>query len=297
MGQRRWFLFAVFCALLSACSAHSAAMAGGMQGPHMDVASTSPAMMSPGMEEMDAGIARDRSDSGELAMLGPAPGRPATRNDASGGRPSAAGSTPSGAAVVAVAPTLGEPALAASAEALKPVAPLLIYTATLALSVFEVAQSLDKVFAVAQELGGYLVGRTNTTMTFRVPAESYREALTAIAKIGDVVDRNETVQDVTDQFRDLETQLKNARTVRARLEQLMAQAKDVTEALMVEEQLGRVTGQIEAIEGKLKRMRELIRFSTITVQFRPIQVQRITPRVRLPFDWLDSLGLSRLLSL
>ena len=239
----------------------------------------------------EAGVAMDSLASGSFAM-GPAAGRPA-QPDAPRSTTVATGSPgPSGPP-----PTATDAATSVTAEPIKPAAPLLIYTATLQLSVFQVAEALDKAFAVAQELGGYLVSRSNNAITFRVPAEKYRQALSAAAALGDVVSRNESVQDVTDQFRDLETQLKNARAVRARLEQLLSQANNVAEALKVEEQLGRVTAQIESFEGKLKRMRELIRFSTLTVQFSPRQTDHVAPRVRLPFDWLHQLGLSPLLSL
>jgi hypothetical protein len=176
-------------------------------------------------------------------------------------------------------------------------APLLIYTANYTVAVFEVKESLDKVQALAKELGGYLVERNDQSITVRVPAEKYRGALGDIAKIGDVLHHQESVQDVTDEFHDMVTRLTNARAVRARLQELLAAAKDVTEALSVERELARVTEEIELMEGKLKRLKELINFSTITVTFSSRASEQVTSNVRLPFPWLDQLGLGPLLQL
>ena len=85
--------------------------------------------------------------------------------------------------------------------------------------------------------------------------------------------------------------------MRDRLEKLLEQAKDVKEALAVEKELGRITTDIERMEGRLKRLRELISFSTITVQFKPRPSDHVESKVRLPFPWLDRMGLSNLLSL
>jgi hypothetical protein len=174
--------------------------------------------------------------------------------------------------------------------------PLLIYNATLHLAVYETAQSIDGVQKLATDLGGYLVRRDDRTIVVRVPAKAFRTALAGVGKLGDVLHREESVQDVTDEFYDLQVRLKNAHAMRNRLAKLLEQATNVEEALMVEKELGRITEQIERFEGKLKLLKELIAFSTITVEFKPRPTDRVS-NVRLPFPWLNQLGLSQLLSL
>jgi hypothetical protein len=175
--------------------------------------------------------------------------------------------------------------------------PLLIYTANYTMAVYEVTQSIDATQALAKSLGGYLVRRDDRSITIRVPAEKYRGALEAMNKLGDVLHHEETVEDVTDQYFDMKTRLDNARAMRVRLQELLAAAKDVNDALAVERELARVTETIEQMEGKLKRLRELINFSTITVTFNARGGESVTGKVDLPFSWLRELGLSRLLQL
>jgi hypothetical protein len=194
-------------------------------------------------------------------------------------------------------PPPGAPTQPPPSSTVKRITPLLIYTAELTMAVFEAKQGIDNVEGYTREIGGYLVRRDDTTIVVRVPAEKYGEALKKIAGLGDVLHREERVEDVTDQFMDLQTRLANARALRARIEELLKQAKDVKEALAVEHELARITGEIESMEGRLKRLRELINFSTITVRFQGKRTEHVEPKVRLPFPWLEQLGLPNLRSL
>jgi hypothetical protein len=175
--------------------------------------------------------------------------------------------------------------------------PLLIYTANYTLAVFETTRTIDAVQKIGEESGGYLVRRTDHSITVRVPAGKFRGALDAVTKLGDVLHRDESVEDVTERFRDLEIRLKNARAMRIRLEQLLVEAQNVKEALEVEREMARVTADIESMEGKLRLMRELIAFSTITVTLEPRSVENVNANVRLPFPWLEQLGLGNLMNL
>lgn len=174
---------------------------------------------------------------------------------------------------------------------------LLIYTATLHLAVFEAKSALVATEKLAEEAGGYLVKRRDNSIVVRVPSKKFKGVLDAIASKGDVLHRKENVEDVTERFYDLMTRLRNARAMRSRFVKLLEQAVSVKEALAVEKELARVTTVIEGLEGKLKRMRELIQFSTITVLFKPAPVQRVNSKVKLPFRWLNRLGLPHLLRL
>jgi len=178
-----------------------------------------------------------------------------------------------------------------------PKGPLLIYKAEVALAVFEVNKGLDAVEKIARDAQGYLVSRREDTIVIRVPAAGFDGSLQAVLLLGDVLKRNLEVEDVTAQMNDLTTRLKNAEAMRARLEQLLTTAKTTEEALKVEEQLGRVTLDIESLKGKIRLMSELVSFSTITVTFRPTVTEKVNSKFKLPFRWLEELGLSRLMSL
>lgn len=177
--------------------------------------------------------------------------------------------------------------------------PLLIYTAELYLSVFEVQQTQRAVVQIATELHGFLSYQDDQKVIIRVPAASFRDALTRVEAVGDVTHRNIQAMDVSEEFRDLNIRLRNAEAVRDRLEALLAQARNVAEALQVQNELARVTEEIERMKGRLRFLQDRLAFSTITVLFQPRPTDNIgePDRFRLPFPWLDELGLPNLLNL
>jgi hypothetical protein len=176
-------------------------------------------------------------------------------------------------------------------------APLLIYSATLTMAVFGTEQALEAVEKLARERHGYLVRRSDASITIRVPAKVFEETLSGVGKLGDELHRDVSARDVTEEYADLQIRLRNAEVVRTRLEALLAKSNNVQEALAVERELERVTQTIEQIKGKLKFLGELVAFSTITVNFQPHAVDQVNPEVPLPFEWLRSLGLPHLLAL
>lgn len=174
--------------------------------------------------------------------------------------------------------------------------PLLIYQADLGMAVFRVQENLDAIEKMALDAGGYLVTRSEQRITVRVPVKDFEFTVDAVLKLGDVHRREIVAQDVTAEYLDIQIRLKNALAMRLRLEELLQKAQDVKEALKVEEQLGRVAEQIEVMKGRLKYLREVTSFSTISVEF----VERSAPidaRVKLPYGWLRELGLNSLLRL
>jgi hypothetical protein len=175
--------------------------------------------------------------------------------------------------------------------------PLLIYEASVQIAVFESEKALTAAEDLARDAKGYLVRRADRTITFRVPAERFQAVLDQVLKLGDVLHREVQARDVTDEFYDTQTRLRTLHAMRDRLEDLLRRAQNVQEALAVERELGRIVEQIEQAKGRLKLLQELIAFSTITIEFQPRNVETIESRVKLPFPWLDQLGLGPLLSL
>jgi hypothetical protein len=177
-------------------------------------------------------------------------------------------------------------------------APILIYTAQVAMAVFEVNASLGRVEAIGRELGGFLAKRDDASITIRVPAAAFEEAIKRIEAVGDMLHRNVTAEDVTEEFRDLEVRLKSARAVQARLTELLAKAAKVEDSLAIERELDRVSGEIERIEGRMKFLRDRAAFSTITVRFQAKATEQVGEgSVRLPVPWLYDINLPRLLHL
>jgi hypothetical protein len=112
---------------------------------------------------------------------------------------------------------------------------------------------------------------------------------------------------VSEEYRDLEVRLQNLRAVRRRLEEFLTRASTMQEALTVERELERVTREIDQLEGRLRFLGARVAFSLVTVNLHPrpqvVQAPPPPPLVHprrlpmLPVDWLQELGLDRLLNI
>ncbi len=173
----------------------------------------------------------------------------------------------------------------------------LIYEAQLTLGVADVEATLRSVEAMAKEAGGYLVSRTNGQIVVRVPQARFEESVRRVEPLGEVLNRAINAQDVTDEFRDLELRLKNARGLRDRLQALLLRA-NVDEAIKIERELARITESIEQAEGRLKGLSARIAFARVEVNCQPrAQRSLVAPKRRWPEDWawVRRLGLGPLL--
>ncbi|NUP06940.1 MAG: DUF4349 domain-containing protein [Polyangiaceae bacterium] len=285
MRYRQWVGALLLASLTSACGGSyadaEAPMTAGMPGggDYQREAAPAPPMDAMKVEE-EAGERAYAQD--ELAKKapseGPVPAEP----------PQPGQQKPTSGGTVAV-PGIDDPSRKA---------PILIYRAEFSLSVFEVEKSLDAVEGLAKMNGGYLSRRDDRSITVRVPAQQFQNLVDEIEKVGDVLHRDVVSEDVTAEYRDLEVQLQNQMALRARFEKLLEKAAKVQEALEIEKELGRITGEIERIKGRLKLLADQARYSTITVRFEPRASQQVQqgPFV-LPLPWLQNVGLRRLKSL
>jgi hypothetical protein len=209
-------------------------------------------------------------------------------------------------AAAAVQPSAAEGSGASVQQA--PANVLLIYNAQLVAQVDHVPAGIDQVIEAATAIGGFLASRTDSSVTVRVPVARFREALGRVEALSTVTSRNVQAEDVTEAFHDLEVRLTNLRSVQARLQQCLARASTVSDALAVERELERVGQAIDEIEGRMRFLTNRAAFSTITVTLtaRP-QANTVPagptsipyapiPDTALPFEVLEQLGLPRLLT-
>jgi len=82
---------------------------------------------------------------------------------------------------------------------------------------------------------------------------------------------NESVQDVTNDYVDTTSRLRNLQAEQSRLIGLMGQAQTMGDVLSINQQLTDVEGQIEDIEGHLNSLQSQVTFYTIEISLQPIE--------------------------
>jgi hypothetical protein len=164
---------------------------------------------------------------------------------------------------------------------------MIIRTADLSLVVKDVEGSLGEIKAIVKELKGY-VADSNTwhqaeqlraNLTLRVPAESLDEALERIKAVALKVN-NERIsgQDVTEEYTDLEAQLRNLEATENELRELLKTVRERTgkaeEILAVHQRLTEIRGQIERIKGRMQYLERSSALATITLDLVPDALSR-----------------------
>jgi hypothetical protein len=158
---------------------------------------------------------------------------------------------------------------------------LVIKTADLSLEVNDVRVAEAAVRRLATQLGGYVVRvesngtdeQLTTRITFRVPAERFDDALTGVQGLAQkIVGRTISGDDVTEEFVDLESRLRNLEATRDRLLTFLDKATRVEDALSVNTSLSEIQGQIEQIRGRMQYLKQSAALSTITVFLAPVPV-------------------------
>ncbi len=150
---------------------------------------------------------------------------------------------------------------------------LLTYTATIDLRVAAVPAGVAEVEAIADRYGGYVANSRvfggpeapRASVTIRVPSQFFRNAMNDLRGAGDrVLSESLSTEDVTDQYTDLEAQLRSLRAAEAQYLELLRRAQTVEDTLRVQTQLRQVRTDIERIQGRLLGLDRRIEYSTIT---------------------------------
>jgi hypothetical protein len=162
---------------------------------------------------------------------------------------------------------------------------MIIKNAELVLLMEDVGSGVDRVTQVAADTFGYILssrtwyqgGFQYATITIGVPVDEFEGALRRLRGMAvRVQDENASGTDVSDQYVDLESRLRNLEATEARIRTFLDQAVDVEESLRVNQQLNEVTAQIEEIKGQMSYLKDRAAYSTITVHLEP-QMPTPTP--------------------
>lgn len=163
---------------------------------------------------------------------------------------------------------------------------LVIKDATLSLIVVDPAKSVTEIAKLAESMGGFVVSSNvyQTTIAageavqsvnygsiaVRVPADRLIEALELI-KAGAVEVENENInsQDITQEYTDLQSRLKNLEAAEAQLQRIMEQAEKTEDVLAVYNQLVMVREQIEVLRGQMHYYQQAAALSSISVSLTP----------------------------
>jgi hypothetical protein len=118
----------------------------------------------------------------------------------------------------------------------------------------------------------------------RVPVDSFDSLVDAILSLGELERNNRTSQDVTEQYYDIESRIKNKKVEEQTLNKILQERSGKLEdVLKIEIELSRVRGEIEQLEGKIRVLENLSSLATLTLNVREREKYAPAPPVAADF--------------
>jgi len=168
---------------------------------------------------------------------------------------------------------------------------IVIQNADLTIVVSDVEGRMKNIQAMAEQMGGYVVssnlGQTYTSdnvqvpeaqVAIRVPVANLEAALDQIKKgVVEVQTETRSGQDVTAEYVDLQSRLKNLEAAEAQLTEIMKTATKTEDVVNIFNQIVSYREQIEVIKGQIKYYDEAAALSAISVRI--LAEQTVKPLV------------------
>lgn len=164
---------------------------------------------------------------------------------------------------------------------------MIVSTANLSIVVRDAMAALDSVKDVVADLGGYVSQSRSwyqdeavrAQVTMRVPAKSLDMALDRIKALAIKVEQeNISGQDVTEEYTDLQSQLRNLQATENELLELLRTVRErsskAEDILAVHRELVNIRGQIETLQGRKQYLENVTAMATITVDLIPEELEK-----------------------
>jgi len=171
---------------------------------------------------------------------------------------------------------------------------MIVRTGEMSLVVDDVIDARDEIAQLAVRLDGYVVSsrisgeeedRTGR-ISIRVPDDKFESALAELRDLAVRVTSESTdSQDVTEEYVDLQSRLKNAEATENQYLALLEKATDVEDILRIYERLSQVRREIEQIKGRMQYLERTSSMSLIEVRLKPEATAK--PLVRVGWNIVE----------
>ncbi len=149
-----------------------------------------------------------------------------------------------------------------------------MWTGNLHIEADEPRTASDKLKDVVSGMGGYVASlneyssglNLQVTMTVRIPADKLDAALHDFGGLGKVLHRALSSRDVTLQYSDLSSRIRNLKAAQERLLAHLGVSVAIVETLEIEKELTRVLENLEVLQGQMNALSDQIEYATVTVQ-------------------------------
>ena len=166
-----------------------------------------------------------------------------------------------------------QPAIAAPLPVIPNDSRMVIYDGTVNLEVISMADTINQLTVVASDEGGYIAtsdvqpAQGRGTVILKVRGDRFASAMARIRAFGTkVINEKVSSQDVSEEFADVETQLRSLRASHATYLDLLKRSTTIEDILKVQAKIAELEQQINRLEGRRTFLSRRTELATITVQ-------------------------------
>lgn len=145
---------------------------------------------------------------------------------------------------------------------------------------------LENIRQKVEEVGGYIEysdisgnsyysmnSNRNAWLTLRIPADKLDGFVTVVSELGNVTNKNESVEDITLRYVDVESHKKALETEQSRLMELLEKAESMEDIIAIESRLSQVRYELQSYESTLRTYDNQVSYSTVALNI--YEVERI----------------------
>ncbi|MDD2548889.1 MAG: DUF4349 domain-containing protein [Bacteroidales bacterium] len=152
----------------------------------------------------------------------------------------------------------------------------LIKTANISMEVTNYKVARQKIDSITKRYYGWVSSenmtnydhRITNTLAIRVPAERLDTLITKLLTVAKKIESQSVRStDVTEEYIDIESRLKNQRAVEKKFIALLQRTNNISQILEIESKLADIRSQIESTEGRMRYLSNRVGYSTINLTF------------------------------
>lgn len=166
------------------------------------------------------------------------------------------------------------------------------YDINISLQVEDVNEVMASITQDIKKMGGYVAesqldsstANDSAHITLKVPANQLEGFQTLLPGLGKILNQQTTANDITSQYYDAETRLRNWEAQEQRYLELFKDAKNLDDILKVENALGNIRAQIEQLKGQLKLWDHEVIYSTVQLN---LQTNSLAVNIEDPWQLIS----------
>ena len=155
---------------------------------------------------------------------------------------------------------------------------MIVRNGDISLVVEDVSEAQDEIAGLAVRLGGWVVNSNihgeeeemRGWISIRIPSAKFDQTLAELRGLAvRVTSESTSTEDITEEYVDLESRLRNAEATESQYLALLNQAEEVEDILKIYDALSRIRYEIEQITGRMQYLEQISAMSQISVNLVP----------------------------